>query len=225
MVTKLVAGLPQFMALLSKRDNLYMHYNWNEQEFPDFNQCLGTTRVVDPVGPCTLFKPEFSPGQPPNNSQRVWIYCFANDPTPTMHNMACLYGDGVGYVSDFDFSPWESYVDKAGARDAEILRLSVDVAAKDEEMRSLGRELADKDVQIGNLQGQVADKDEEIRVLNSQVVTKDAEIESLGHQLADREARILELRAQVAAWVSYDEEKRARLEAEMLTLHSTVASA
>ncbi|CAL1401096.1 unnamed protein product [Linum trigynum] len=57
------------------------------------------------------------------------------------------------------------------------------------------------------------------------MVAKDAEIESLGRQLADREGRIIQLRAQVAAWVSYDEEKRARLEAEMLTLHSTVASA
>ncbi|CAI0421563.1 unnamed protein product [Linum tenue] len=131
-----------------------------------------------------------------------------------------LWNDEFGeeYTSYFEFAPWESYEDKMRAKDeviqareADIARLAAQVAAKDGEIRAL--------------QDVVRARDEEIVSLDAQVAAKDEEIRDFQDQLAEKEEAVLNLQGQVAAWESYEEERKAKLEAEMLTLQSGVGLA
>ncbi|CAL1377243.1 unnamed protein product [Linum trigynum] len=246
----IVAGLPQYVVLRSRRDGDYMHYLWNE-EFGEMQRCMGAKREVDPVSP--FVKLEVVPSAI-NPSSYVHLRCSYNNKFLQLKHMTWYWvaaiadapneniSDAVNctlfqpfFPSDqppntvgFNYVPNQKrvYLANESAGNPDMFRVALVYGPEEawtsyfefapwesyeDKMRAKDDVIQAREADIARLAAQVAAKDEEIRDFQG--------------QLAEKEEEILNLRGQVASWEAYEEEMKAKLEAEMLTLQSGVGLA
>ncbi|CAI0421564.1 unnamed protein product [Linum tenue] len=246
----LVAGLPQYVVLKSKRLNIYMHYMWNDDEFGDFYEFIGTKRALDPVSP--FVKLEVVPSTT-NPSSFVHLRCSYNNKffrlvqrlgvwmvTATADNPnedTSVVGECTlfepFFPSDQPDTVWFRYVANQGRlfwfNNPDFPdEYGMSIVYSQEERFTTYYDYAPWESYEDKMRAKdavIQARDVEIRRLAAEVADNGEEIKTLRGQLADRDGEIVKLEGQVASWEAYVEKRKVKLEDGMVTLQSAVAAA